>query len=440
MNEEAEQPKSFDEVLRDLRVLRSRLDELTWTVQRLQAAVPPVRPAVSKSVADVVAAVAPSAPAAPPPPLPPARSSVPAAVASAPPQEPARGASQAEVVELELESLLPPPVVAPPAPPARPAAKKPAPGEGISVEQVIGTRWMLIAGVAVVLLGGGFFVKYAHDMGWIQPPRRVLTGALFGLVALVLGEWAFRRKMIPLAAGLFGVGIVFWYYISWAASPNGPYFPEYTMLSREWAFAAMCATSAVGLGISIRSNFILSALTAALGAMITPYLLRSGQNAQVFLLSYLLVVNAAFLAVAVRQRWDALAPVLAVGTGLLFAGWFMQYYHTDPTPALTTFFGWAFLALYGAYALIGFARRGWVGQGVPVAVLAIGVVGILALAGGVCEQAAYGHLFAVQVLVLAGLLLALALRLEAPMLAPAVVAGAAGLVGLWLAGYWVDWL
>ena len=462
---ESEQPKSFDEVLRELQLLRGRLEELAWTVQKLQASTPaaPARPARETSPADkladelsfaspasAVAAAPPASPAAP------SASSFPSCAAPAasgarpvpagsplmsaanrraePPTPPAPPPAR-PIFELTLD-MLPPPVSAP----APAAPKPPALGRGISLEQVIGTRWMLIAGVAVVLLGGGFFFKYAYDMGWIQPPLRVLTGALFGLAAVGLGEWAFRRKMIPLAAGLFGIGVVFWYYASWAASPNGPYFPEYKMLSREWAFAAMCATSAVGLGISIRSNFILSALTAAIGAMITPVLLSAGQNAQVFLLTYLVLVIGAFLAVAIRKRWDALAPVLAVGTSILFAGWFLKYYDTAPTPALTTAYGWVFLALYAAYVLVGFARREWTVSGVPAGMLAIALVAILALAGGVCDQAAYCHLFAVQVLVLAGLLLALAFRLAAPVAAPGVVAAAAGLVGLWLAGHWVDWL
>ncbi|MCY2924179.1 MAG: DUF2339 domain-containing protein, partial [Planctomycetota bacterium] len=418
MNENR-QPESFDEVLRELNAMRGRLEELTWQVRMLQASQPPAPP-VSP------AATAPAKPASPvaPPPLPPLPST---------PFTPVAPAARSPLMN-EANRRVPPP-----ASPAASTAKPPAPKSGASLEQIIGTRWMLIAGVAVVLLGGGFFFKYAHDMGWIQPPRRVLTGALFGLVALGLGEWAFRRKMIPLAAGLYGVGIVFWYYASWAASPNGPY-PEYHMLSREWAFAAMCATSAIGLGISIRSNFILSALTAALGAMATPVLLSSGQNAQVFLLTYLVAVNGAFLAVAIRKRWDALAPVLALGTSILFAGWFMKFYDTAPTPAVTTAYGWVFLALHAVYILVGFARREWTVGGVPAGVLGIALVGILALAGGVCDQAAFCHLFAVQVFVLAALLLALAFRADAPAGAPAVVVAAAALVGLWLAGYWVDWL
>ncbi|MEI7836479.1 MAG: DUF2339 domain-containing protein, partial [Planctomycetota bacterium] len=450
---EFEEPKSFKEVLRELRVVRGRLEDLAGAVQQLQAsaAAAPARAAPEKSAADTFLDELCSAPSAPapiqtPPPLPPAVPSPSPSLSSVaspvPPRSPLMSVANRQVpppaappvIELDIESLLPP-IPMPPAP------KKPTPDRGISLEQVIGTRWMLIAGVAVVLLGGGFFFKYAYDMGWIKPPLRVVTGALFGLVALGLGEWAFRRKMAPLAAGLFGIGVVFWYYVSWAASPNGPVtYRPFLMLSREWAFAAMCATSAIGLGLSIRSNFILAALTAVIGAMVTPYLLRSGQNAQVFLLSYLLVVNAAFLAVAIWKRWDALAPVLALGTIFLFAGWFGRYYDTDPTPALTTAYGWVFLALHAVYILVGFARREWTVGGVPAGVLGIAIVAILALAAGVCDDTAFCHLFAVQVLVLIGLLLTLAIRLKGPRAGPWLFAGATIVLAVWLGNHWVDWL
>ncbi|MGB8225483.1 MAG: hypothetical protein WCE45_01255, partial [Sedimentisphaerales bacterium] len=46
--------------------------------------------------------------------------------------------------------------------------------EVTALEQKIGTRWILIAGIITVFVGIGFFLKYAYDNFSISPLSRVL--------------------------------------------------------------------------------------------------------------------------------------------------------------------------------------------------------------------------------------------------------------------------
>jgi uncharacterized membrane protein len=66
--------------------------------------------------------------------------------------------------------------------PAAPATKH----AGVSaaadtLETRIGGRWLLYIGMAIFVLGIGFFVKYAFDNDWINETGRVLIGGLIGL-------------------------------------------------------------------------------------------------------------------------------------------------------------------------------------------------------------------------------------------------------------------
>ncbi|MHC4158953.1 MAG: DUF2339 domain-containing protein, partial [Planctomycetota bacterium] len=56
------------------------------------------------------------------------------------------------------------------------------------LEQRIGTRWVLIAGIITIIVAMGFFLKYAYDNDLIGPLGRVVIAAVSGLIALAVGE------------------------------------------------------------------------------------------------------------------------------------------------------------------------------------------------------------------------------------------------------------
>lgn len=250
-----------------------------------------------------------------------------------------------------------------------------------SLEEKIGRTWMLLVGVAVMLLGGVFFLKFAYDQGWINPVLRVITVSIAGGVILLLGEWAFRRKQTYFAAGMFGAGIVVLYYTSWAASPNGWYYPDYKMLSSAQAFGVMCAVTLLGIALAMRSGLIVSAIIALLGALATPVLMSSGENRQVELMSYLLLVDAGFLALAFWKRFSALAPIALAGTILLFAAW-ANAFADEASVSATLAFGWSFFGLFALYVSLG-RRRLRAGQAVTQSILLVTGLAMITLLVGV---------------------------------------------------------
>jgi uncharacterized membrane protein len=89
----------------------------------------------------------------------------------------------------------------------------------------------------------------------------------------------------------------------------------------------------------------LSGLYAIVGALSTPILVSTGENHEVTLFTYLLVLNVAALVLVALRPWSRLLFGAFVGTALLFAGWWSEYY-TDAQFGRTAFFLTAFFLLF----------------------------------------------------------------------------------------------
>jgi uncharacterized membrane protein len=293
----------------------------------------------------------------------------------------------------------------PPLPRRAPSPPAPRPPRAAgSVEQRIGTRWLLIAGIVVILLGGAFFFKYAYDMGWVRPAHRCVMGAIFGLLMLGAGEWSLRRKMRMYASGLIGAGIVWLYYTVFAAGPNGPFEGLRVFQTAPPAFALMCVVTLIGIAMSLRADMPLAAVVSLAGALATPVLLSTGRNEEVLLLCYLLAVDAGFLAVALAKRWQPLAPISIIGTAVIFALWFSRHYSGDAF-AVTVAFAWALLAVHAAYAVTGAAWKR-ASRELGAVVLAAGVAGVVVLLAGACDSADYRHAMSLHFIALTAVLAA----------------------------------
>lgn len=408
--------------------LRARLAKLEQAVQQQAAArvvPPPLPPATAKpalaathwaneqaedSLRSLAQTYKPPGPARPAEPAKQA-GQPPLTASGAAPSPPAAGAN-------------PPPPVATQATPAGPAAK--------SLEQLIGTRWMLIAGVVVLLLAGVFLFKFVYDLGWITPMRRLISGIVLGLIVIGTGEWAIRRRMRMFGAALVGVGIVWLYQVVYVASPSG-IIEELHAIDHPAAFALMCAVTLLGIGLSLQTRMILAAIISLVGALATPILLSTGQNQETLLMCYLLVVDAGFLAVALARQWSPLGVLSLAGTAIVFGAWLYKHYTTDAMAA-TAAFAWSLAAVHGAYVVAALRTKR---AGLPLtnALTAMTSV-LLALALLFIDEASCLHGFCIQMLLVGAAVLAYAMWQRQAVLAAVLLAVLhallwAGLLKVW---------
>jgi uncharacterized membrane protein len=240
-----------------------------------------------------------------------------------------------------LPTAEPPPLE--PAPPefiAEQPRPRPAPAP---LETRIGLTLISRAGALTLVLGIGFFFKWAADNHWIGPAGRVILGLLAGCAALGAGEVFLRRGQRILSQALTGVGIAILYLAFYAS------YGFYNLLAQSLAFALMAGVTALAGLLASRQKALPLAVMGLIGGFVTPLLLSSGEDRPWFLFSYVLVLDLGAFALIRRERWRALEIFSFAGTVILFGLWLSELKPEDRFAA--TFFGLLYYAFFALTAM-----------------------------------------------------------------------------------------
>lgn len=243
-----------------------------------------------------------------------------------------------------------PAVVSPPVAPPRPPAPPPAPIAGMTVEQLIGGRWLLYIGIGAVILGVSYFVKFAFDNGWISEPMRVAAGVAAGIALILAGVRLASRDLPLFGHALAGGGIVVLYVALYAA------LHFYALIDRTVAFVAMVGVTLLGGWLADRQKAQPLAMLSLIGGFATPLLVGGERGAQVVLFTYVAVLVSAAVLLTQRRRWPLLAAASYIGTFAIVVVWSFASYEASAwlrTHLFLTFYA----ALFG-YALYLLLRGG----------------------------------------------------------------------------------
>jgi uncharacterized membrane protein len=211
-----------------------------------------------------------------PKPAPPASAGPSGSASPAPPPR----VTPSPVVPSSPHTSPPPQAAAPaarPAPAAQPAVLPAAIRTRADLETEIGSRWALVVGVLVLVLGVAFFVKYAFDRHWVSETLRVGAGTLAGGAVLAVGLRLAGRGYPLYGRLVAGGGLAILYVSAYAASalyalvPPGVALVWMAMLSGVTAFAAD------------RQNSQGLAATAIVLAFAAPFLVATNQDHHVAL-------------------------------------------------------------------------------------------------------------------------------------------------------------
>lgn len=139
--------------------------------------------------------------------------------AGAAPEKPKESKAEA-FAEPQREPPKPPPMPEVAKPPMRTKPidiKEAGKTDKARLEQRIGTWWILIAGIITVIVGVGFFLKYAYDNNLVGPLGRVTIAGIFGLAALAAGEVTRRRGYGIVSKGVTALGFAVLYAVIFAS-------------------------------------------------------------------------------------------------------------------------------------------------------------------------------------------------------------------------------
>jgi uncharacterized membrane protein len=227
------------------------------------------------------------------------------------------------------------------------ADKVTAPPQAISLEQRIGTRWVLIAGVITVFISAGFFLKFAYEHYWIDPWGRICIAAVAGLFSLAAGEITRRRGYEIAAKGTTALGFAILYAADFTA------YRYYDLIGSVPAFAAAILITAAAMAYAVALNEVIAAFLALFGGFITPILISKGENMPVPLFGYVLVLSVGAMLCAYWRKWRTINLLAFIGTFALYTGWFEKFfrpqlYASGPQQQMAIALGWLsiFFAVY----------------------------------------------------------------------------------------------
>ncbi len=189
-----------------------------------------------------------------------------------------------------------------------------------SLENRIGSHLFNRIGVVAVLIAAAWFLKLAIDNHWIGALGRVTIGLLAGIAAVGWSERFRTKGYFAFSYSLKAVGSGLLYLSLWAAAS---YFH---LMPVGVAFAAMVVVTAFNGYMAWLQDAELLAVYCIVGGFSTPALLSTGGNHEIFLLSYLLLLDAAMLALVALKPWSRLLSGAFLGTVIFFAGWAVQFY------------------------------------------------------------------------------------------------------------------
>ena len=188
------------------------------------------------------------------------------------------------------------------------------------LEGTIGKLWLNRIGIVAILIGVAYFLKYAFDSGWIGPGGRVAIGLIAGIAVIVWSE-SFRRKgSVAFSYSLKAVGIGILYLSLWAASQ---YFH---LVPASVAFVAMILVTASTITLALTQDAEILAVYAMIGGFSTPALVSTGENHEIILFSYVLLLDLAILAMVAFKPWRRIVWGAMLGTAIMYIGWAAQYY------------------------------------------------------------------------------------------------------------------
>ena len=252
----------------------------------------------------------------------------PQTVSATRPQSPvAAPESRVEIVRKTIPAITPAvavPKAAPEPPPIpqelltskKPQLAKPAKAP-IDWEQFMGAKLFAWIGGFALFLGIAFFVKYSFEHNLIPPELRIAIGFVVGAGLVVGGLLLKRKENAVTAQTLCATGILVLYAVTFACRA----YYHFAFFGLIPTFLLMTLITAVAFLLSVRLNAIVVAVLGIAGGFLTPILLSTNQDNPLGLFGYIALLDIALLALAQRQRWNALPILGAIGTALMQFAW-----------------------------------------------------------------------------------------------------------------------
>ena len=217
----------------------------------------------------------------------------------------------------------------------KPFSKEEGPHFRSNIEKFIGENLLNKIGIVILVIGVGIGTKYAIDHDLISPLTRILLGYVLGL-GLMGFAIRLKKQYETFSAVLLSGSMAIMYFITYAA------YSFYELIPLLLTFSLMVMFTIFTVAAAISYNLQVIAHIGLVGAYTVPFLLSDNSGNVTVLFSYMCVINAGILAIAVMKYWKPLYYSSFLLTWLIFISWFIPKYKDAADLSLA----WVFISVF----------------------------------------------------------------------------------------------
>lgn len=225
-------------------------------------------------------------------------------------------------------------------------------------EKIVGENLLGKIGILSLVIGMGFFVKYAIDNNWLNETGRTVLGLMVGCGLWVIA-WFLRDKYRSFSSVLSGGGFAVC-FVTVAIAYN-----FYHIFSPTASFAIYVCLTAFMIFIALRFNRRELASVGFIGGFVAPFLCISDSGSFIMLFGYIAVLNVGMAIITVRRKWWELAAIGCLLTWIIVCINYISEDITSETAAWTLGYITFFVMLFSlplATVLRHDRRQSWLGM------------------------------------------------------------------------------
>lgn len=204
---------------------------------------------------------------------------------------------------------------------------------------------LTVIGIFTLVLGIGYFVKYAIDKNWIGETSRAGIGFVVGVCIIATGHFL-RKHYSVFSSIIIGGGVAALYFTTTIA------FREYHIFSQNTAFLITCLITFVSIGLAYYYKSETLIIFSLFGGFLAPLMISTGQSNYIFLFTYLSVLNIGMLIIAYLKHWKSIGWISFVFTSIYLFSWTLEH----PSLSSLPFYILTYCILY-AFALQNYIKK-----------------------------------------------------------------------------------
>lgn len=217
----------------------------------------------------------------------------------------------------------------------------------IEIESYLTSNLFNKIGAVALILGVGFFLKYAFDNSLFNPFIQIFLSFLFS-GGLIFGASHFFKqdKYKIFAQGIAGAGIGISYLTIYSA------YSSYQLFNYPTACIFMLITTIIAFFQSLKYDSMATAILALIGGFVTPFIISSGNSNFLGLLTYLVFLNVLVVSLIYKKdSWKIIGILSSFVTYLTYFALHMNSYNS-PSSIGSMLFLTLIWALYFVFDIV----------------------------------------------------------------------------------------